>query len=108
MQYGMLNEYKIIEAINEKKFIELNKHWQEIIKNILFKNIDIEDAKYVANIGGDWWVEQGATWKPDWSANRDVAVGQFRTITKEWKTLEMCSCPVEKIAQILGNKEFLN
>ena len=37
MQYGMLNEYKIIEAINEKKFIELNKHWQEIIKNILFK-----------------------------------------------------------------------
>ena len=72
------------------------------------KDIDIEDAKYVANIGGDWWVEQGATWKPDWSANRDVAVGQFRTITKEWKTLEMCSCPVEKMAQILGNKEFLN
>ena len=72
------------------------------------KDIDIEDAKYVANIGGDWWVEQGATWKPDWSANRDVAVGQFRTITKEWKTLEMCSCPVEKMAQILVNKEFLD
>ena len=47
MQYGMLNEYKIIEAINEKKFIELNKHWQEIIKNILFKNIDIEDDSII-------------------------------------------------------------
>ena len=43
-----------------------------------------------------------------WSANRDVAVGQFRTITKEWKTLEMCSVPLDKIDQILGNKEFLN
>ena len=72
------------------------------------KPSDINDAKYVANIGGDWWVYVGATWKPDWSANRDVAVGQFRTITKEWKTLEMCSVPLDKIDQILGNKEFLN
>ena len=71
------------------------------------KPSDIEDAKYVANIGGDWWVEKGATWKPDWSANKDVSLGQFRTLTKEWKTLEMCSAPVEVAKNILGNKEFL-
>lgn len=68
---------------------------------------DINDAKYVANIGGDWWIYKGATWKPDWSANRDISVGQFRTITQEWKTLEMCSVPLDKIDNILGNKEFL-
>ena len=70
-------------------------------------NWNIKLAKYVANIGGDWWVEKGATWKPDWSANKDVSLGQFRTLTKEWKTLEMCSAPVEVAKNILGNKEFL-
>ena len=68
---------------------------------------DMEDAKYVANIGGDRWVYKGATWKPDRSANKDVSVGQFRTITEDWKTLEMCSVPLELADQILGSKEFL-
>lgn len=71
------------------------------------KPSDINDAKYVANIGGDWWVYKGATWKPDWSANKDVSVGQFRTITKDWKTLEMCSVPLDKFDEIVSNKEFL-
>ena len=56
---------------------------------------DIDDAKYVANIGADWWVEKGSYWKEDWSSNRDVCVGQFRTITEDWKSLYMCSVPLD-------------
>lgn len=71
------------------------------------KKSDINDAKYVANIGADWWSYKGATWLPDWSANRDVCVGQFRTITKEWKTLYMTSVPPELYDELIGDLEFL-
>ena len=69
---------------------------------------DIQKAKYVANIGGDWWSYKGATWQPDWSANRDICVAQFRTITPNWKTLYMTNVPVDKYEQIIGQGEFLN
>lgn len=68
---------------------------------------DIQKAKYVANIGGDWWAYKGATWKPDWSANRDICVAQFRTITPNWKTLYMTNVPVDQYDQIIGEGQFL-
>ena len=67
---------------------------------------DIDDAKYVANIGADWWVEKGSYWKEDWSSNRDVCVGQFRTITEDWKSLYMCSVPLELYDEILQGQDF--
>ena len=69
---------------------------------------DMSKAKYVANIGGDWWAYKGATWKPDWSANRDICVSQYRIITPNWKTLYMTNVPVSKYDEIIGNGEFLN
>lgn len=69
---------------------------------------DMSKAKYVANIGGDWWAYKGATWQPDWSANRDICVSQYRTITPNWKTLYMTNVPVSKYEEIIGNGEFLN
>ena len=68
---------------------------------------DKKYAKYVANVGADWWVDKGASWKPDWSANRDVCVGQFRTIEEEWKTLYMCSVPPELFDTVLKDTSFL-
>lgn len=67
---------------------------------------DIDDAKYVANIGADWWVEKGSYWKEDWSSNRDVCVGQFRTITEDWKSLYMCSVPLDLYDEILQGQDF--
>ena len=67
---------------------------------------DIDDAKYVANIGADWWVEKGSYWKEDWSSNRDVCVGQFRTITADWKSLYMCSVPLDLYDEILQGQDF--
>ena len=67
---------------------------------------DIDNAKYVANIGADWWVEKGSYWKEDWSSNRDVCVGQFRTITEDWKSLYMCSVPLDLYDEILQGQDF--
>lgn len=67
---------------------------------------NIDDAKYVANIGADWWVEKGSYWKEDWSSNRDVCVGQFRTITEDWKSLYMCSVPLDLYDEILQGQDF--
>ncbi|MGM9858228.1 MAG: hypothetical protein ACI311_03150 [Bacilli bacterium] len=47
MQFGMLNEFKIIDAVNEKKFNELSDHWKNIVKNILFKELIIKDTDMI-------------------------------------------------------------
>ena len=67
---------------------------------------DIDDAKYVANIGADWWREVGLQWTPDWNSNKDVCVGQFRTITKDWKKLYMTNVPSEKYDEIFADFTF--
>lgn len=67
---------------------------------------DIDDAKYVANIGADWWRAVGLSWSADWNNNKDVCVGQFRTITKEWKRLYMTNVPSNLYDQIFETFPF--
>ena len=67
---------------------------------------DIDDAKYVANIGADWWRAVGLSWSADWNNNKDVCVGQFRTITKEWKRLYMTNVPSNLYDQIFETVPF--
>ena len=67
---------------------------------------DIDDAKYVANIGADWWRAVGLSWSADWNNNKDVCVGQFRTITKEWKRLYMTNVPSNLYDQIFKTFPF--
>lgn len=67
---------------------------------------DMDDAKYVANIGADWWREIGLGWTPDWNSNKDVCVGQFRTITKDWKRLYMTNVPSGLYGEIFKNFPF--
>jgi basic membrane lipoprotein Med (substrate-binding protein (PBP1-ABC) superfamily) len=104
--FGQQNDLEAIDLVDIEYVISTMD-----IRLIVWDNeqsIDIDDAKYVANIGGDWWSYKGATWQPDWSTNRDVCVGQFRIITKEWKTLYMSSVPVDKYDSIVGDLSFLN
>lgn len=67
---------------------------------------DIDDAKYVANVGADWWREVGLGWTPDWNSNKDVCVGQFRTIAKNWKKLYMTNVPSDKYGEIFESFPF--
>lgn len=67
---------------------------------------DIDEAKYVANIGADWWREKGLFWTPDWNSNKDVCVGQFRTITKDWKRLYMTNVPASMYEEIFSSFPF--
>ena len=46
---------------------------------------NLDNAQLVVNSGGDWWSEVGATWQPDWSTNRDMAVGKYILATRELK-----------------------
>lgn len=46
---------------------------------------NLSNAQLVVNSGGDWWSEVGATWKPDWSTNRDMCVGKYIKATRELK-----------------------
>ncbi len=50
---------------------------------------DRDAARYVANVGGDWWRNVGDVWQPDWSTNVGIGQGQFRTITKDIKSCFM-------------------
>ena len=46
---------------------------------------NLDNARLVVNSGADWWSEVGATWQPDWSTNRDMAVGKYILATRELK-----------------------
>lgn len=58
-------------------------------------------AKYCFNVGGDWWITEDASWKSDWSANIDMACGQYREITNDWKTSYMSTVPSELYDEIV-------
>ena len=46
---------------------------------------NLDNARLVVNSGADWWSEVGATWQPDWSTNRDMAVGKYILATRQLK-----------------------
>lgn len=50
-------------------------------------------ARYCFDVGGDWWVSVGATWNAQWSANRDIAIGQYRPIGTEVARAYMTTVP---------------
>ena len=46
---------------------------------------NLDKAQLVVNSGADWWSEVGAVWQPDWSTNRDMAVGKYVLATRDLK-----------------------
>ena len=51
---------------------------------------DRADAKFVLNVGGDWWQSLTAEWD-QWTTNADIGHGRFRFVTSEWKSYNMHS-----------------
>lgn len=52
---------------------------------------DRAQARYLMSVGADYWRDLTARWSADWTANGDVAIGRFRTITNEWQAFNMSS-----------------
>ena len=42
-------------------------------------------ARYCFNVGGDWWSYPGAVWNPQWTANKEIGIGQYRPV-QTWTT----------------------
>ena len=71
----------------------LNNGQPYIVTKIDFKLVkwnesgadNLDNARLVVNSGADWWSEVGATWQPDWSTNRDMAVGKYILATRQLK-----------------------
>lgn len=60
-----------------------------------------EQAKYCFDVGGDWWVYVGATWNAQWTANKDMAVGQYRPIGTEVTRAYMTTVPSELFDELV-------
>lgn len=56
-------------------------------------------AKYLISVGGDWWESLSAVWD-NWTTNADMGIGRFRFITREWKSFNMISIPIELAERI--------
>ena len=52
-----------------------------------------DKARYCFDVGGDWWVSVGAVWNDQWSANRDMAIGQYRVVGTEVTRAYMTTVP---------------
>lgn len=57
---------------------------------------DRDSAKYVMSVGGDWWQSLTAVWD-QFKTNKDMGIGRFRFVGKEWKSYNMITVPVDSI-----------
>jgi len=53
-------------------------------------------ARYLLNVGGDWWESLTAVWD-QWTTNADIGIGRFRFVTSEWRSYNMYSVPEDTI-----------
>lgn len=52
---------------------------------------DRAEAVLVGSAGGDYWRDDGAEWKADWSNNHDWAIGRFKRLTGDWQLFTGCT-----------------
>ena len=50
---------------------------------------DRATAQYLLGMGADYWLDQSAQWKADWSANGDVGIGRMKFVTNDWQAFNM-------------------
>lgn len=56
-------------------------------------------CKNVLQMGGDWWINQGTGWLPDWSANSGIGSTRSKWVTPRWQSFSFCSSlPAEILA----------
>ncbi|MBD3378513.1 T9SS type A sorting domain-containing protein [candidate division KSB1 bacterium] len=56
---------------------------------------DRDSARYLLNVGGDWWLDLDAQWD-QWKTNRDMGIGRFRFVSSEWSSFNMITLSVER------------
>lgn len=54
---------------------------------------DLDDAEFIFNVGGDYWDTYSEMWTSNWIANGEIGGGQFRKVTREWKTAWFTNVP---------------
>ena len=67
-----------------------------LILNNKKRKDDRAEAKYVLDVGGDWWQSQTAVWDRG-KTNAGVGLGRFRFVTSEWRSYNMYSVPEDTI-----------
>ena len=50
-------------------------------------------ANLCMNVGGDYWIRQGASFDNQWRHNGDIAIGYYKKITSDWQYVYMTTCP---------------
>jgi hypothetical protein len=46
-------------------------------------------AKYILQLGGDYWKDQNVGWSADWSNNHGIGAGRFKWVTSTWQCFNM-------------------
>ena len=49
---------------------------------------DLSRARYVLNVGGDYWLSQTANWD-NFKTNGEIGIGRFKYLTKNWQMFTM-------------------
>ena len=50
-------------------------------------------ANLCMDVGGDYWIRQGASFDNQWRHNSDIAIGYYKKITSDWQYVYMTTCP---------------
>jgi hypothetical protein len=60
----------------------------------------INDAsdRYILSVGADYWKKRHSFWKQDWSENKDIAIGRFNLIDRNWKVVGMTTMTATQLA----------
>ncbi len=57
---------------------------------------DRSNARYLLNMGGDYWLDLMAEWDY-WKTNGDIGIGRFKYVTTGWQSFNMISLTEEDI-----------
>ncbi|OKH42960.1 hypothetical protein NIES2101_31730 [Calothrix sp. HK-06] len=58
---------------------------------------DRETARYLLNVGGDYWLDLSAGWD-NFKTNGGIATGKFKYVTTEWQAFNMTTLPAAQIS----------
>lgn len=64
---------------------------------------DLDDAEFIFNVGGDYWDTYSEMWTSNWTANGEVGGGQFRKVTRDWKTAWFTNVPEYLCDELIPN-----
>ena len=62
---------------------------------------NLDSAQFIFNVGGDYWDTYNETWSYNWSSNGEIGGGQFRKVTRNWKTAWFTNVPEELCDELI-------